>query len=197
MYSQACFDDLVSRSHDGVHQAHDEQGISVGHLPSDISNQQKSPHHDTSIDELLETYRPTQNSILECITSIDDSSLVTTKKIDLHNTIFLESASISAGKNQDPVDSTSYAAEPGQKCCKKRQNTHDAANEPSCLDQMNATSCGRQRRRSMSLQEKEERRRAQNREAQRRYRERNMLSPPCEIPGRPIFYSNGSAFLFH
>ena len=187
MYSQACFDDLVSQSLDAQHQAQDQQDVSVWHLSSNDSNKPKSPHDDPSIDELLETYRPTLQSLLECIMFINESSLLPPNS-DLERAMISDSVSKSPGNNQIFVDSSSYAAESNQNCYKTARTT----DEPSNLDQTNAARC-RKKSRSMTIQEKEERRRNQNREAQRRYRERNMLCPRRKIPD----YPNESVFLWH
>jgi hypothetical protein len=169
----------------GVRQVRGEMEIVASHeVPGDL-RRPKSPHHNASIDEHLGKYRPTQNSILECIACLDDSSFFSTHQ-DHDHLIVRESAATSAEKI-GASGSTCRAVplsqiEPDKQ---KRKST----DEPSDFDELNACRCinsTRSRRKSMSMEEKEDRRRDQNREAQRRYREKNMLSSPSSIPEMPL-----------
>ncbi len=165
-------------------QAHGEMEIIASHYASGW-HRPKSPHHNTSIDEHLGKYRPTQNSILEFIACLDDSSFFSTHQGRDH-LIVRESVLIS-GEKIGASSSTSEAVplsqlEPDKQ---KRKST----DEPSDLDELNACGCinsTRSRRKSTSIKEKEDRRRDQNREAQRRYREKNMLSSPPNLPEMPL-----------
>jgi hypothetical protein len=167
----------------GARQVRDE--IVASHqVPGDL-HRPKSPHHNSSIDELLGRYRPSQNSILECIASLDDSSFISTYQD--HNYLIVRESALTSAEKMGASCSTCEAVplsqlEPDKQ---KRKST----DEPSDLDRVNACRCTnstRRRKKSMSMEEKEDRRRDQNREAQRRYREKNMLSSPSNIPGTPL-----------
>jgi hypothetical protein len=170
--SQACFDDLVTRSPDGMHKDHCSL---FGHefpgsqpFAGDF-HRLKSQRHKESIDEVLEKYRPTQHSILDCIACLDESSINSTHMG--RDSMMLR---VSAKRFGDPRSSELKAA-PMRRCdsdCILTHKPSDAHSDPDEIDLSNR--CSRKRR-SMSMKEKEDRRREQNREAQRRYREKHMF----------------------
>jgi hypothetical protein len=140
---------------------------------------QHSPYHAKSIDELLEMYRPTQNSILECIADLEDHTLISTNAGHEHS-MARYSALHSAESKGGPL----------LQCVSHCFLSHKTNDEQPVLEVMNT--CRRSRRRQlMSMNEKEDRRRNQNREAQRRYRERNMLSTIRIICGGPLNHQKG------
>ncbi len=141
-------------------------------LTSDDMLQPRFLHHNESIDELLESYRPTKNSILSCIACLDDSTF-TPAQNEYKSPMVQESSLISTDNIRDPAHSESKVAPvllTETACILENRRS----NKPSCPDDMTTNRCAR-RRRGMSIQEKQDRRREQNRAAQRRFREKHML----------------------
>ena len=188
-----CFDKQVSQSPDDSHQAYTEPKISISYPCSQNSCQQKS-EHGKSIDELLVKYRPTQNSILQCIECLDESSFTSTHS-SRDPSMMRESALITGEKTRAPEDSRSTAAPLLQ--CRSHQPqgllNGKITDESSDRDEVDAIR-SRKRRRYVSVKEKEERRREQNRDAQRRYRERNMLSSARDSSERPMILQNAKIY---
>jgi hypothetical protein len=171
---QDCFHHLASRIPDGMPNANNSyfNWKTAPHLTSDDLLQPRFLHHDESIDELLETYRPTRNSILSCIACLDDSTF-TPAQTEYKSPMVQESTFLSTDNIRDPAHSVSKVATvlvTVSACILENK----PSNEPSCPHDVTTNRCAR-RRRGMSIQEKQDRRREQNRAAQRRFREKHML----------------------
>ncbi len=190
---QPLFHDLVSRSPDNMHTARYcliEHETSKSIPFTDIIKRTNFRHRDDSIDEILEMYRPTLSSILDCIACLDDSTSFSTYT-GRQDSMERESELISSVNFRDPTDST-YEASPF-KAAPTSQRKSDSVlkrnHSDKTSDSHEITADRRERRRRvMSIQEKEDRRRDQNREAQRRYRERNMLSSTNDMFGRQMIH---------
>jgi hypothetical protein len=117
-----------------------------------------------SIDDLLADYKHTQTSICEFIACLDSDSC--TSMSVSHNTSIL-GAEFRKSDNVRELESSNSKAP----CLivKSLDEQHTPEKKAPC----------RCKRRRMSIQEKEDRRRDQNREAQRRFREKNRL---CSAP---------------
>ncbi len=157
-----------------------------------------SSNHDKCIDELLEKYRPTQNAILECIACLDDASFVSTHP-GRESLSRRESALMHTEKNRYPKYLTSTLS---QRELESIPRLFQSESEPerrfndslSGLDRMESP-IRKRRRWVMSMEEKEGRRRDQNREAQRRYRERHrhtLLLAPRQLYTRAIRDQDGA-----
>jgi hypothetical protein len=140
----------------------------------DGSCQMQPPCHAQTIDEFLEMYRPTQSSILEFTEYIDHQTFIC-NKVGCKPSMTQEQAS----NSDDPI--LQYELD-----CIRSPKIND---DPHSLGLMDAHRRPA-RRQSMSMNEKEDRRRDQNREAQRRYRERNMISTLRAICRRPMQHQN-------
>ncbi len=146
-----------------------------------------------SIDDLLDKYKPTQSSIRECLAYLDDYSFIFTPCEG--DWMVRESVLISAEKLCDPVDSISKAAPSpkfgsDQPCTVQRLTTDNGHPRPVT----NACRCSK-RRPPLSTKEKEDRRRDQNREAQRRFREKNLLVSTQGSYGMSIIHWRGRVSL--
>ena len=179
---QSCFDNLVSRSPDDRnHQIRIKSIFNTSHPLTQSFCQPKHLHGDEcmSIDELLVKYRPTQTSILQCIACLDQVSYSPIQS-DRDCLVVRESVLIAGERARAPSVSMTtespllQSRSDRQKGLPNRPN-RKSMDESSGHDERNA-SRRRKRRQHMSTEEKEDRRREQNREAQRRYRERNMLA---------------------
>ncbi len=169
---QADFDDLVSRSPDGVDQAHSLFHRGIPDRFQDDIQQPKSLQHNESIDDVLEKYRPTSNSILDCIACLDEQSLISSSagREASSSSMLRESTLIEI---RDPTISAGAFVTSKPRCVPKRKHFE----EPSDHHDTSAKKCSRKRwvMSKKDEKEKEDRRREQNREAQRRYREKHMF----------------------
>ena len=169
----------VSHSSDAVSQVSQqpEEYLDSQWCLSEFSTLKSSPL-DKSIDELLVKYRPTQNSILDGLACLncDPFFLITTSG---HEQAPVREAALV------PVDDIRYpvVAVPSLQYYSDQKGYVECTPMDTHPSDFVAATTHQRKRPSlpMTVEEKEVRRRDQNREAQRRFREKRMLSS-----GRPM-----------
>ena len=121
-----------------------------------------------SIDEFLAHYRPTKRAIRALIDCLNDPQF--------------PASNIGSNRSYESgYDSSDSCPEPVEALVLTQNKTDEI---PESLDPERSESVsGRRSRSKYSLQEREERRRDQNREAQRRFRDRQMFATSRDTPG--------------
>ncbi len=189
---QASFDELIAQSLSHLQQVHQHQV----HLGISNSHDFLSCHHipklaSESVDEFLAYYRHEKKSIREFFACLEDTSVASVRNdcdpwIQEIGTISSDSASeIDEYTRSNPR--ACNEAETNDSTTNNRKCSHGRMAKDSCLAEgVGKSPLCKRKRRKLTASEKEERRRNQNREAQRRFRERHMLSSCRDVSGRSM-----------
>ena len=189
---QASFDELIAQSLSHLQQVH-QCNIDLGISDSrEYMNSYHIPKFGLeSIDEFLAHYRHEEKSIRDFIACLEDPFFSSVNK-DCDQWI-QEAASPSIDSGAD-IEASDSGAEMEIARSNTRHCTADIddrrfsykRNTVDHLKRIEKAPVCRRARRNMTAKEKEERRRNQNREAQRRFREKHMFLSCRDVSGRPV-----------
>jgi hypothetical protein len=187
---QPSFDELIAQSLAHLQQVHQyNTDLGISDCREFRSSYQSPKFGSESIDEFLAHYRPEEASISEFIACLQDSYSTTVHSeydpwIENMSSKSLDSAadlegSDSGAETEIAKTNTSPCSDgiDGPRYSLKRSATDH-------LNRIERAPVCRRVRRNMTAQERAERRRNQNREAQRRFRERHMFYSSRDVSGR-------------
>ena len=196
MNPQASFDELIAYSNGALDHVLNDQIISHSLSENQIIQGQqrvllssKAASHDIGIDDFLARYKHQQSSIIDFFSCLDEPTV--TLKSEQNSKVFrdveVDFAAVSSEFKTQKSDENKFlsAVVKSQDIVPQESKRHAQAQAAIC-----------KRRKKLTSVEREERRRDQNREAQRRYREKHMLK--SVLQSRHVLHSyacNGSAVL--
>ena len=173
MQPQACFDELIAHSnrvldhgfnYQDLGNALSEDQINEGWHRTSLSS--KPTIHEMGIDDFLSRYRHQQSSIREFFSCLDEPSATFKSEPNSNDALCdFEDKCAAVSLAEFKIDDRKCIVSEGIPCKGMQESKKHAQIESRVY----------KRRKKLTSLEREERRRDQNREAQRRYREKHML----------------------